>query len=267
MKIKHILLKVAKYAFLLLLCLWLVAEAYNFFEYKVSVKNYDESGKAKQISPVPFPSPSRPRYQLLVISFYQLFFPPPGSCRGCLYKPVIYLYPQTSEKIKVTLDYQGNIIADYPSYDSTKKGWTITAFPDGKIIDSDGKEYSYLFWEGKPYLDTKYDLSTGFVVAGKDTKDFLQTILPQLGLTPKEYNEFIVYWYPRMKDNLYNLVHFAQDEYTNTAPLTIIPQPDSILRVFMVYKPLGQPMAIQPQKIQSFTRKGFVVIEWGGTEL
>ncbi len=195
---------------------------------------------------------------------------PSSSCSGfnCpMYKPVIYLYPTQKEDIRVKLDYQGKLIADYPTYDYSQKGWSVTAYPDGKIINSDGKEYSYLFWEGEPSASINYDLSTGFVVKGEDTVAFLQNTLSKMGLTPKEYNEFIVYWYPKMKDNKYNIIHFADKQYTDTAPLAITPKPDSMLRVFMVFKPLNNKIEIKPQEIKQFIRSGFTVIEWGGTEL
>ena len=168
----------------------------------------------------------------------------------------------------VKLDYNGKIIADYPNYDYSMNGWNVFAYPDGRIINNaDHQEYSYLFWEGEPVDKINYDLSKGFVVKGSDIKSFLQNKLSEIGLTSKEYNEFIVYWYPKMKNNKYNLIHFAGEEYTNTAPLNISPEPDSMLRVFMVFKPLNTPMDIAPQEIQRFDRKGFAVIEWGGTEI
>jgi hypothetical protein len=58
-----------------------------------------------------------------------------------------------------------------------------------------------------------------------------------------------------MKDNPYNLIHFAGKDYTDTAPLTITPKPDSILRVFMAYKPLSEKIDIPEQKILPFDRK------------
>jgi hypothetical protein len=91
--------------------------------------------------------------------------------------------------------------------------------------------------------------------------------LPFLGLTPKEYNEFIIYWLPVMKNNKFNLVSFAGREYEEIAPMQITPKPDSVLRVFMVFKPLDNYMEVQPQELKSFERKGFTVVEWGGTEL
>ncbi len=184
------------------------------------------------------------------------------------YKPVIYLYPTQKQDVEVKLDYNGKIFADYPEYDEKLKGWRVLAYPDGKLINyADGKEYSYLFWEGRPSREIEWDLSTGFVVKGTDTKEFLQKTLSQMGLTPKEYNEFIVYWFPKMQDNAYNLIHFAGKEYTDNAPLTITPKPDSMLRVFMVFKPLEKPVEIEKQKLEHFERKGFSVIEWGGSEV
>ncbi len=183
-------------------------------------------------------------------------------------KPVIYLYPQQKQDVNVQLDYQGKIIAEYPRYDGEINGWEVTAYPDGHLINhADNKEYNYLFWEGIPSEPINWDLSKGFVVKGEDTREFLQQILSKIGLTPKEYNEFIVYWYPLMKDNHYNLIHFAGEQYTKTAPLTIIPKSDSMLRVFMVFKPLIEKIEIEPQVIQPFERKGFTVVEWGGTEI
>lgn len=186
----------------------------------------------------------------------------------CALKPIIYLYPKQKENIIVQLNYNGKIIADYPTFNENLKGWYVTAYPDGKIINyADNQEYSYLFWEGEFKEKINWDLSKGFIVRGKDTKKFLQKALSQMGLLPKEYNEFIVYWYPLMQNNKYNLIHFADREYTNNVQLKIIPKPDSILRVFMVYKSLEKPIEIEEQKIRSFERKGFTVIEWGGTKV
>jgi len=104
-----------------------------------------------------------------------------------------------------------------------------------------------------------------FVVKGEDTAAFLQEKLAAIGLTPKEYNEFIVYWLPQMQDNTYNLITFQDEEYTDSAVLTIVPEPDSILRVFMVYTPLEQYMEIEPQILPEFHREGFTAVEWGGS--
>lgn len=194
------------------------------------------------------------------------------SCKeDCYYrdgaeKPVIYLYPEKKETVNVKIDWAGGLAADYPDYDPDN-GWNVTAYPDGRLINkADGKEYSYLFWEGGS-CEANYDMSKGFVVKGSDTKEFLQETLAKIGLTPNEYNEFIVYWYPKMKDNQYNIIHFAAEEYTSRAKLTVTPAPDSLLRVFMVYRPSLTEVEVEPQTFATFERKGFTVVEWGGSEM
>ncbi len=178
-------------------------------------------------------------------------------------KPVIYLYPETATEVDVKLDYAGKLTCTYPKYEN---GWSVVAEPDGTLKDvKTGKEYSYLFWEGESKV--KYDLSKGYVVKGEDTAEFLQEKLAEIGLLPKEYNEFIVYWLPEMEDNPYNLITFQNEVYTNSAILTVNPQPDSVLRVFMAYKELEKPIKIESPKITPFERKGFTVVEWGGTEV
>ena len=185
-----------------------------------------------------------------------------GQQEECSAKPVIYLYPEQETTVSVSLDYAGTLTATYPAYEN---GWTVTAEPDGMLYDENGNEYSYLFWEGEN--NTDYDFSKGFCVAGADTADFLREKLAEIGLTPREYNEFIVYWLPKMQDNPYNLISFQSEAYTDAAKLDIDPTPDSVLRVFMAWKPLGRPQTIEPQTFTSFARDGFTVVEWGGCEV
>lgn len=253
---RHIFKKIIK----IILIIWIGLEIINVGAYFYQLN--------QPFIPNTYGMPYGPhKYRLVVVQVAYMLVPSLNPNYGMAYKPVIYLYPTQTQNVKVELDYKGKLIADYPAYDYSQKGWSVTASPDGKILNRDGKEYSYLFWEGEPSTPISYDLSTGFIVKGEDTIKFLQDTLSKIGLTPREYNEFIVYWYPKMKDNKYNLIHFADKQYTDTAPLTITPTPDSILRVFMVFKPLNKEVIIKPQEIKSFNRIGFSVIEWGGTEL
>lgn len=174
-------------------------------------------------------------------------------------KPVIYLYPETETEVSVQLELAGDFTFTYPQYNN---GWRVIARPDGTIL-SEGKEYSYLFWEGV-FKAFHTDFKEGFVVKGSDSVEFLQKVLSEMGLTPKEYNEFIVYWAPKMQENEYNKVYFAKEEYEQAAKLTISPKPDSILRVYMVYEKTEKGTVLPPQRIEPFERKGFTVVEWGG---
>ena len=132
----------------------------------------------------------------------------------------------------------------------------------GWDADDAGQTYSYLYWEGTDTI--AYDFSQGFCVAGTDTAAFLEDALAQLGLTRREANEFIVYWLPQMQENPYNLIAFQSDRYTQAAKLTIDPPPDTLLRVFMAWKPLEKAVEIPAQDLTAPERTGFTAVEWGG---
>ena len=182
---------------------------------------------------------------------------------GVAEKPVIYLYPETETDVHVELDFNGELTCTYPAYEN---GWNVTATPDGTLTDETGREYYALYWEG--VTDTAFDLSAGFCVAGNDTAAFLEEKLAALGLTDREANEFIMYWLPKMQENAYNLVSFQFETYTETAELTVTPTPDTVIRVYMVYKPLDKDIEIPEQILpETPARNGFTVVEWGGTKL
>ena len=180
-------------------------------------------------------------------------------------KPVIYLYPEQDTDVHVELELtEAELSTTYPRYNN---GWDVVASPDGSLLNkADGTHHKYLFWDAVN-CRMRYDFSEGFCVADSDTESFLKEKLTYMGLTEEEMNEFIVYWLPRMEHNAYNLISFQGDAYTNSAKLNITPTPDSLLRVFMAYVPLEESVDIQPQQLETFERKGFTVVEWGGSEL
>ena len=177
-------------------------------------------------------------------------------------KPVIYLYPEAETDVTVRLDYAGDLTCTYPAYDGA---WRVAAAPDGTLTDESGQTYRYLYWEGTD--NVQYDFSEGFCVPGSETAAFLEDALAQLGLTRAEANEFIIYWLPQMEQNAYNLISFQSDAYTDAAKLTITPQPDTLLRVFMAWKPLTSAVEIAPQTLTAPERTGFTAVEWGGAKV
>ncbi|MBR3610111.1 MAG: hypothetical protein IKL57_01415 [Oscillospiraceae bacterium] len=76
-----------------------------------------------------------------------------------------------------------------------------------------------------------------------------------------------MYWLPRLEQNAYNLIFFQNEAYTDSAKLDIDPAPDTLIRVFMAWKGLDEPVEIEPQELSSPERKGFTAVEWGGTEI
>ena len=178
-------------------------------------------------------------------------------------KPVIYLYPESPTECSVKLTPNDSFTCTYPDYG---RGWqNFTAHPDGTLIFPDAKEYYCLYWEGM--LAAEWDFSTGFCVKGSDTAAFLEWALAAQGLTPREANEFIIYWLPLMQNNHYNVIAFQTDAYTNSAVLEVTPAPDSLLRVFMTYYPSDEAVEIPPQELKAPQRRGFTVVEWGGSQV
>ena len=183
-------------------------------------------------------------------------------------KPVIYLYPQQTQKVRVQLDFDGKLTSTYPTY--PQDGWTVTAQPDGTLTDEQGRSYRYLFWEG--VADDGWRLESGSFVKAEDARAFLEQSLSRLGLNELEQNDFISYWLPKLQANEESFVHFAAEQYTDRARLTVSPQPDSVLRVQMLMTGVDssnrqQLSALPKQQLQGFARKGFTLVEWGGTDL
>ncbi|MBQ3252663.1 MAG: hypothetical protein IJB02_05440 [Oscillospiraceae bacterium] len=70
-----------------------------------------------------------------------------------------------------------------------------------------------------------------------------------------------------MQENPYNIVSFQREVYTEAAKLDVIPAPDTLIRVFMTFKASETPVRLPAQELTAPERKGFTVIEWGGTEI
>ncbi len=180
------------------------------------------------------------------------------------YKPVIYLYPEETQRLSVRLDYKGELTHIYPSF-SENNVWNVTAHPDGTLEGEDGKSYYALFWEGqKP---GGYKIDRGFCVRGKDTASFLEDKLAKLGLNDREINEFIIYWLPQMENNPFNIIQFQDQAYTQDANLTVLPKEDTMIRVFMTWYASKTPIQIAEQELITPVREGFTVVEWGGAKV
>lgn len=183
-------------------------------------------------------------------------------------KPVIYLYPEQETKVNVQLTFNGTLTSTYPTL--PPEGWTVTAQPDGTLTDEEGRSYRYLFWEGVADVDWKQD--SGFLVKAEDAREFLEQSLTQLGLNELEQNDFITYWLPKLEKNGESFVTFAAEQYTDNAILTVTPQPDSVLRVQMLISKVDDSnraafQKLLEQELPRFEREGFVLVEWGGTDL
>ena len=180
------------------------------------------------------------------------------------FKPVIYLYPEDEEEVTVKLGKKENLTCTYPKY---KDGWKVLAKPSGDLIELEtGKELYSLYWEGKN--NVKHDLTEGFIVEGENAASFLEEKLEILGLNSREKQEFIIYWLPELEANKLNYIRFeTKEQIDEDMPLEITPVPDTIIRIMMVVKKINKPLDVKEQVLTSVERKGFTVVEWGGTRI
>ena len=186
------------------------------------------------------------------------------DCGGAL-KPIIYLYPTEETQVNVQLGNKERITCSYPKYTT---GWNVIAQPNGDLKDIDTNKSLYsLYYESNNVVEFKVE-KDGFIVKGEDSAEFLEEKLKILGLTDREAEEFIIYWLPKLEANKYNYIRFAtREEIDANMPLTITPEPDTTIRILMEYKGLENSIEVEEQKLELVERKGFVAVEWGGTEI
>ena len=104
----------------------------------------------------------------------------------------------------------------------------------------------------------------------KDYTAFLQTKLAAIGLNEQEINDFVVYWLPAMNRHQNCFVHFRiNDDIGGTSVLQTTPVADTVIRVFMEFSPIDPDSSpkVPQQSLPSFTRTGFTLVEWGGSEI
>jgi hypothetical protein len=211
---------------------------------------------------------------LIEVNFY---LRDPNAIEICS-KPVIYAY-NAPGNVQLSLKAHGGFTFTYPQY---KDNWTFKTNPCGGITElNTGKDYPYLFWEGEGrgldfVIDSGHaaDMIEGYLVKTDTCISFLENVLAQIGLNSREAIDFITFWGPQMIKKEYALVQFLDNEnYARlVAEISVSPQPLSLLRTYMFFMPLDSDeidfdfIVVEPD-IAHFERKGFTVVEWGGTVL
>ena len=180
-------------------------------------------------------------------------------------KPIIYLYPEKEQEISVKVINKDKLLTSYPLYENE---WLVNAKPNGDLKDiKTGKSLYALYYEIAITDSFKIE-DEGFVVKGTETIKFLEEKLSILGLNSKESEEFIIYWLPILERNNYNYIRFAtQEEIEKNSPLEITPKPTTEIRVLMTYKGLDKPISVKEQELKQVKRKGYTMVEWGGSEI
>lgn len=178
---------------------------------------------------------------------------------GCA-KPVVYLYPTSTEQVSVAVG--AKVTNSDPLY--TAHGWRGVLASPGGLLTVGGKTYPSLFWEGTG-LGEYPILTTGTVVPASAAVATIRRQLAEQGLNAREINDFVNYWQPKLPKTPYvRLSWLTKGEIDELAPLTITPRPDTVIRVFLDFQGLNQPVQMPAPHFTAPVRRGFTAVEWGG---
>ena len=99
-----------------------------------------------------------------------------------------------------------------------------------------------------------------------EVADFLERMLPRLGLNEQESRDFRDAWLPRFHAAPYYFITFVPPETIDRlAPLSVTPKPDAVIRVLMDFRPLWTRTPVKAPDLPPPPRRhGFTVVEWGG---
>jgi hypothetical protein len=193
--------------------------------------------------------------------------PPAGCQAACIAKPVVYLYPEKTTLVDVSVKVPGEIFISDPLY--PRDGWQdVEARPDGTLYYQ-GKRYSELFYEST--VTEKIAMpETGIIIAKNEIEPKLREAITQLGLNKKETNEFLEFWVPLLRQQNTPYIFFSilpPDVKESVDSLTVLPQPDTRIEFIAYFKPLQQVITIAPLQLPNTppARIGFTEVEWGGT--
>ena len=157
---------------------------------------------------------------------------------------------------------EGKFTSVYPKFSEKENTQNVEGNPNGDI-KLNNKMYPYLFYECDSYF--AQETNEGFIVEDKNAIDFLEEKLKILGLNDKEMTDFITYWLPTLLANKLSLCTFQDKTFFEHIKLNVTPKPDTLIRIFLSIKKLDSPIEIKEQKLEHIERKGFTVVEWGGS--
>lgn len=193
---------------------------------------------------------------------------PSGGGTIVMRKPVVYLYPQSVQSVKVELHVDGQLTTTYPRL-GKDHAWTVKAGPTGELFDPQTeKRYPYLFWEAKRSSSFTIDTAQAFCVSHQGAERFLEDAADKFALNEKERTDFVTYWLPALENNKFSLVQFlSAAEYDRYATMTVTPKPDCVNRLFMIFQGVNSLVKTGSPALAQLDRKGFTVVEWGGSNL
>ncbi len=183
---------------------------------------------------------------------------------GGIYKPVIYFYSERPIAVTATITTDELLTHSEPGSNVFSPAtWTFLALPNSVLV-SHGKQYPYLFYETS-YFGKRFSLNEGWSVERSELIPLLNEKLPLLGLSKTETNAFVEYWSTRLPESkYYSICVIDRKEIDEKIKLDVNPTPDSVIRVFLAFKPTQSNEVLKLPRITPSARNGFAVVEWGG---
>lgn len=194
-------------------------------------------------------------------------FNDPSCTFECVGKPVIYLYPQQNTLVDVTLTIPGVITISDPQYPTG--GWKqVEAHPDGSLRYN-GQTYRELYYETAIAQKGKQP-PQGFFIPTTQLKEQLSALTARLGLLPKEQQEFLDYWLPKLTALHTPYIFFSvldPIEKERIDHVSIAPKPDTMIAFLAYFKGVYVPFPAKTLSLPQTPpqRNGFTAVEWGGT--
>ncbi len=181
-------------------------------------------------------------------------------------KPVLYLYPPKPMYVDVVLQVPGTVIKSIPEYGN---GWrNVLAYPDGTLFYK-GKKYTDLFYETQVAIDAS-TRNDGFLLQKESLTADLSPVLSAYGLQGREYTEFLDYWVPRLQKEpgpAFFMRVLTWEEKNKVDLVLISPKPDTFIHFLAEFYSVPELYQFQQQQLPAHVpaRKGFTVVEWGGS--
>ncbi len=176
-----------------------------------------------------------------------------------VYKPNIYIYCPKDITANVKIEPYQYITASIPAYDQ-QEGWNAKV-ERGSINGTN----DYLFYEAR-IPDQGLQREEGFVMHGQRLKADMEQMLDRYGFNEKEKGDFLEYWGDKLTGKK-NYVFYPQgrDTLDSIMPLTIVPRPDSVFRLWFLIEEFNEQKDFKIiDQVKKIERYNYTVVEWGG---
>jgi hypothetical protein len=171
-------------------------------------------------------------------------------------KPNIYLYSEKDITARVRLAPEYAITVSEPVY-QPGIGWQAE-IRNGSL---NGKG-DFLFYEAL-VPDSGWQKEEGYVIRAACREQDMASMLGEYGFNEKETEEFIDYWGIHLFGDMDYVLYPQETDAVNQAmPLSIIPEPDHVSRIWFY----AEPLVSDPEPVtcpEQIVREGFSVVEWG----